>query len=383
MHSRNSTEVTALPLGKLQFYWRMTRTPDAPPNPVPAFVDFEFAFLEDVQLIIQTRNVQTAGYLETIYREHYNVGYLQEGHALASSYGGDFISCVEQAIATHQPGARRISEIGAGGCYVLKRLAVRGFEVAAIDPSPVAVQQGHALGIEVIPEFYPASAAIPASDVIIHYDVLEHVADPAGFLAHHRHDLQPDGLVVIAVPDCSPYIERGDLSMVLHEHLNYFDADSLRNVVEAGGFHVLDIHPGGYGGVLYCIARVAPKTRWHPKSGSDKFTTWAARVERLRGSVDAFIADATEQGHTLGCYVPLRAAPYLALRGMTSGFRFFDDDPGCIAGLRRLRGAGREHGRSDRQARLASADSQFRVWRSHSREGSRRCWIGNADRVSE
>ena len=65
-----------LPLGKLGFYWRMTEKPNTPPNPVPNFVDFTFSFIEEWGLIIQERNQITWSFLERIYRENYNVGYL-------------------------------------------------------------------------------------------------------------------------------------------------------------------------------------------------------------------------------------------------------------------------------------------------------------------
>lgn len=318
-----------LPLGKLAFYWRMSTEPNIPPNPVPDCVEFELSFLTEYQLLIQTRNAQTWEYLETVYRKDSNVGYLQEGHALAEGYGGDFLACIESAVAKHHPKARRISEVGAGGGYLLRTLKEKGYDVAAVDPSPLAIEKGKEFGIEVVPVFYPSPGALPKSDLILHYDVLEHVPDPVGFIRQHAGDLNPGGLIVFAVPDCSPYIAFGDVSMILHEHLNYFDEESLRHVVEAGGFDVCEIRKGGYGGVLYCIARV-PGTRqpWRAQRGTEKFEAFVSRFRRLRQQVNQFITEGLMPGNTLGCYVPLRAVPYLSLRGLTSGFRFFDDNPG-------------------------------------------------------
>jgi 2-polyprenyl-3-methyl-5-hydroxy-6-metoxy-1,4-benzoquinol methylase len=322
-----------LSLGQIAFYWRMTSKPNIPPNPVPDFVEFEFAFLKDYQLIIQSRNDKTWNYLERIYRENYNVGYLQEGHSLADKYGGDFIACIESALAKYSPKAMRITEIGAGGGYILKKLKEKGFEVAMIDPSPIAAAKGKEFDIEVISEFYPTQSCIPKSDVILHYDVLEHIPDPSNFISHHIVNLNPDGIVVFAVPDCSPYIAFGDISMILHEHLNYFDEESLRNVVEAGGLEVLEIIKGGYGGVLYCIARNSnTNTRlWSSKSSNNKFNDFISRVKLLRSQIEQFITEGLMSGNTLGCYVPLRAVPYLSRIGVTSGFRFFDDDPGIYS----------------------------------------------------
>lgn len=317
-----------LELGKLGFYWRMTEESGLPKNPVPDFVDFSFTFWEEYQLIIQTRNEQTWGYLETIYRENYNVGYLQEGHDLSLPYGNDFIEHIEFAIRNFNPTIKRVSEIGAGGCYILNRLKSLGIQVAAIDPSPISKVKGDELGIEIIPEFYPSSSKIPKSDMIIHYDVLEHVNDPAAFLKSHIDDLNENGLVLFAVPDCSSYIASGDISMILHEHLNYFDSISLKNVVEASGLEVLDIRKANYGGVLYCIAKKSEVYEWTPANGCKKFDDFVNSFVRLNAKVRDFIVEGTRDGNVLGCYIPLRAIPYLTEFTKYLNIRFFDDNSG-------------------------------------------------------
>lgn len=317
-------------LGKLQFYWRMTENPNTPFNPVPDFVDFCFEFNEDFQLIIQKKNDQTWQYLETIYKENYNVGYLQEGHDLAISYGGDFLEFIEQSINKMNPVTKRISEIGAGGCYILGKLKDKGYDVTAIDPSPIAIQAGSKFGIEVIEDFYPTSNKMPKTDMIIHYDVLEHVLDPSAFLRKHQNDLNPGGLIAFAVPDCTKYIESGDMSMILHEHLNYFDQESLGNVVESAGFEVLSIRPADFGGVLYCVARVAESFVWTAKKGTLKFKKFERNLVTLKNKVLDFIKVGLEETNTLGCYIPLRALPYLAISNIESkkNIRFFDDNAG-------------------------------------------------------
>jgi 2-polyprenyl-3-methyl-5-hydroxy-6-metoxy-1,4-benzoquinol methylase len=319
---------TKIDLGKLSFYWRMTDQPNVPKNPVPDFVDFSFEFIEKYQLIIQTRNPKTWEYLETIYKENYNVGYLQEGHDLAEGYGNDFLNFIHHSIKNFNTSARRVSEVGAGGCYILNKLKKEGYEVAAIDPSPIAIEKGKELGIEVIPDFYPSKNAIPKSDLIIHYDVLEHVTDPEDFLSKHAKDLKPGGLVLFAVPDCTSYINSGDISMILHEHLNYYDSESLRNVVEAAGFEALEITKANYGGVLYCVARVNSNKVWVPKKGYEKFNKFRENYSKLRERINNFIIEGTSNGNTLGCYIPLRALPYLSILGIKNKVRFFDDNSG-------------------------------------------------------
>ncbi|MEI8109575.1 MAG: class I SAM-dependent methyltransferase [Chitinophagia bacterium] len=318
----------SLHIGKLSFYWRMTDKPNFPKNPVPDFVDFSFDFMEQYQLLIQTRNEQTWEYLETIYRENYNVGYLQEGHDLAERYGNDFLEFINESINKYNPNTKRIYEIGAGGCYILNKLKKSGFDVAAIDPSPIAIKKGEELGIEVIPEFFPSKEKIPTSDLIIHYDVLEHVSDPVDFLRKHKLSLNKGGMILVAVPDCTSYIESGDISMILHEHLNYFDKESLTNVFEAAGFKVFNVAKANYGGVLYCVAGINDSDNWVPQGGTDKYSAFKASYEKLNRRVADFIKEASIEGNSLGCYIPLRELPYLSIHSITSKVRFFDDNKG-------------------------------------------------------
>ena len=316
-------------LNKLPFYWRMTNKPNYPTNPVPDFVDFSFDFNEEYQLVTQKRNSKTWTYLETIYKENYNVGYLQEGHDLAISYGGDFLNFIKKSINTFNPSIKRVSEVGAGGCYILSKLKEKGYYVSAIDPSPIAIQAGLEMGIDIIEDFYPTTVQMPKTDLIIHYDVLEHVLDPSNFIKEHAKDLNQDGLIAFAVPDCSKYIQAGDVSMILHEHINYFDQESLRNVVESAGFEVLNIGPANFGGVLYCVAKVS-KIKFISKRGFIKFEKFNQNLQILKSKVVNIINKCVDENNTLGCYIPLRAMPYLCIAGKENykNIRFFDDNAG-------------------------------------------------------
>ena len=130
------------------------------------------------------------------------------------------------------------------------------------------------------------------------------------------------------MPDATDSIALGDNSMVIHEHLNYYDHDSLRRTVEAAGFRVLTLEKGGYGGVLYCAAVVDPAQHVPARAGTQKFDHFRESVERAGRRFTAFLETADRAGDAPGFYVPLRAIAYLSTLGRTDGIRFFDDDPG-------------------------------------------------------
>lgn len=320
----------SLHLGEVQFYWRMSTSPPEAGNVVPAFLPFSFSFDPALQLVIQQRNQIVLNWLDRVYQEDANVGYLQEGHALSASYGDEFVRFIEEVIASRSPRPRKVVDIGCGGVYLLKRLKEKNYEVMGIDPSPVTVQQAALLGIPVIPEFYPVQNASVQADLIYHHDVLEHVADPVSFLMAHKNDLNPGGCVIIAVPDCTENIQYGDISMLLHEHLNYFDVESLGHTVRSAGYRIISLERGRYGGVLYCaIEPVKNMGTIAMEPDFSKFEAFRTKATNVIGRFRDMVVPIVRNGdRQLGIYVPLRAIPYLSVMKIHSGVRFFDDDPG-------------------------------------------------------
>lgn len=316
-----------LPLGRLAFYWRMTSS-EAPPNPVPDFLPFSFGYDSVNRLITQQPDPQVLETLRTTYRLESNIGYMQEGHALADRYGLDFLAFFEKAVAGRA--ARRVMDVGCGGCYALNALKGKGYEVFGLDPGPLTVRWGEKLGIPIATGFYPFEHGFGKMDVVFSSGVLEHVPDPVGFLFAQQRDLAPGGCIVVSTPDNEPSIRLGDPSMLLHEHLSYFDRESLARVLESAGYDVAEVALAGYGQTVYALAT--------PRAGSAaaqalpddgkwaRFSRLTARsLERFKAYVRPLLDDSRAE---LGFYVPLRALPYLSVLGAFTGFRFFDDDPG-------------------------------------------------------
>jgi 2-polyprenyl-3-methyl-5-hydroxy-6-metoxy-1,4-benzoquinol methylase len=320
--------VETFKLGEIPFYWRVKKTADQLPTDVPARLPFAFSFMDDLQLVIQERNPTVLRWLERVYKEDANVGYLQEGHALAESYGGEFIDFFRRASALLSKPPTSAADIGCGGVYLLQRLRELGLAVKGIDPSPVTAAAGRKAGIEIVPDFYPSASLVECFDVLFHYDVLEHVEDPVAFLRAHHANLSPHGALIFAVPDCSHHIELGDVSMLLHEHLNYFDSESLAIVVRTAGFEPILLEPARHGGVLLCCAI--------PQKEGDVQEKFVKRVSKFQifctkaqAALQRFTKLASQSGQNeLGLYVPLRAFPYLGHLPPGAQVRFFDDDPG-------------------------------------------------------
>lgn len=140
------------------------------------------------------------------------------------------------------PGAR-VLEVGCSSGFMLWPLAAEGFECTGIEPSGVFSEFVRHRGLSVYPSFEALTEAEPDRlfDVIQHFFVLEHIADPLAFLRAQAARLRPGGKVVVEIPNAAdplyrvydiPAFERFYWSLA---HPWYFSEASLRFLLKALG----------------------------------------------------------------------------------------------------------------------------------------------------
>ena len=183
-------------------------------------------------------------------------------------------------------------------------------------------------GVKIIHDFFPSQKVQARFDLITFFAVLEHIEKPAEFLCSLRPFLNDEAHVALAVPNCQPAIETGDVSMLLHEHWSYFTADTLRNLVEDAGYEVVQLKPSGFGGSLYCLCRARPGHNQRPLGRdpmADSGNVFEAKVGEMTRRLVRYFA-ASEPG-SVGVFVPQRIINAAALAKITfPGCRFFDDN---------------------------------------------------------
>lgn len=145
------------------------------------------------------------------------------------------------------PQRRRLLDVGAGPGYFLKTAEARGWRALGVEPSRQAAAHARSLGLEVVEGFFDAETAggLGHFDAVHLNNVLEHVANPISILAMADVLLERGGVLCVGVPnDFSP------LQIAAHaagsrewwlappHHLNYFDFDSLAQLVGRFGFRV-------------------------------------------------------------------------------------------------------------------------------------------------
>jgi 2-polyprenyl-3-methyl-5-hydroxy-6-metoxy-1,4-benzoquinol methylase len=306
---------------KLPFYWRLTTSPVAHPD-VPEGLDFSFT--NDKGLISLVRTPELLENLAKVYELDYNIGYIQEEYEIAQPFVEDFRNFLFKYSNT-LPSKSEILEIGCGGAILLKELKELGFETYAADPSPTAIRAAEKYGFSLIPKFFTAELFSETFDLIFHSDVLEHAFDPREFIDEQRKVLKPNGLIIISVPNAEENIEYGDISMAMHQHLQYFTPESLSKLMRESGFEILEIRAADYGGSLYCAARVIDKGNMELGSSDSNVNDG---LPNFKESIDKFRSAIACARGEIGFYVPLRAMPYLCAISedmKNSKYRFFDD----------------------------------------------------------
>lgn len=324
-------------LGEFAFYWQVA---DSGFGALPIHLPFRFGVQESLPYLVRRQFDQSdLDVLRAMYCLDSNVGYLQESNALGMAYARDLLRKI--SILRHSSDSAfsksptpRVLEIGCGGAVVLRSLADDHISCVGIDPSPIAIQAVKDTEIELISDFFPNQLNGQEFDFIFNADVLEHVEDPLDFLRICSDHLVDDGLLLVSVPDCTTSIRIGDVSMALHQHLSYFDVESLKRVFQEAGFADVSVEQAEYGGSLYAVGK--KRRSRHDKevrigNYEQILNQFFQRASSSVSVVETLVKDLLHSKKSVGIYVPLRALPYLGrddeLRELVSSIRMFDDTP--------------------------------------------------------
>lgn len=131
---------------------------------------------------------------------------------------------------------RRVLEIGSANCDNVIAFMQSGAEVVACDPNPATRAMGLRHGFATIDDYYRPGMVAAEFDLIVLSEILEHVADPGGFLSGLAAALAPGGSLFIKSPNAETQLRAGDPGMMAHMHWHYFTPASMQCVLERAGF---------------------------------------------------------------------------------------------------------------------------------------------------
>jgi len=149
------------------------------------------------------------------------------------------------AVPAMQPG--RMLEIGCASGSYLHEMALNGWDVEGIEYSSEPAQSARALGYKVdIGALESIEKPSNGYDLIVGWMVFEHLHQPVQSLRKLANWARPEARLVLSMPNAGSFESKlfGSrwYALQLPNHLFHYNPDSIRRMLNAGGWEVECIH---------------------------------------------------------------------------------------------------------------------------------------------
>ncbi|MDP3920129.1 MAG: class I SAM-dependent methyltransferase [Candidatus Omnitrophota bacterium] len=140
-------------------------------------------------------------------------------------------------------------EVGAGSGIFGRELAKRNRfkKVVLIEPGPMNLESSGV--IEVINSSIEEVNVDLKADMAVNFELIEHLFSPDDFLSNISRSLNPGGLFLFTTPNMEGLelltLYEKSPGLVAPNHLNNFNRDSIRTLVERNGFEVVSVSTPG------------------------------------------------------------------------------------------------------------------------------------------
>jgi 2-polyprenyl-3-methyl-5-hydroxy-6-metoxy-1,4-benzoquinol methylase len=178
--------------------------------------------------------------IEALYRDVEDPEYFASESERRESFRAALLR-IEDLGLVRPPG--RLLEIGSSVGLFLEEAKKRGWDVQGIEPSRWGAESARARGLSVfngtLSEFVPEGGLF---DLVVSWDVWEHLEDPLAALKCAYELLRPGGLLVFTTVNLGGLgrkLFRGRWPWFMRMHLHYFTRESLTRMVRSSGFEVL------------------------------------------------------------------------------------------------------------------------------------------------
>ncbi|NIA01840.1 MAG: methyltransferase domain-containing protein [Nitrospirae bacterium] len=182
--------------------------------------------------------------LEDLYMDVIDEDYLNNLHAKKKTFAHCF-----KRIQRFLPPPGKLVEVGSYCGLFLKEAQSHGWIVNGIEPSHWAAEYARStFGLNIIKGTLEKIVSTPMeeNDVVVCWDVLEHVRNPKEFLSLMSKLLKPGGILALSTIDIDAWFPRllgKQWPWILEMHLNYFGSGSLNQMFDEAGFDLVCVEP--------------------------------------------------------------------------------------------------------------------------------------------
>ena len=149
---------------------------------------------------------------------------------------------------------KRALDVGCGAGLLAEPLARLGAAVTAVDAAPelIEVAKAHAAGqgLDIAYRAVGVEQLDGAFDLVTALEVIEHVADPQGFIDSLVARLAPGGLLILSTPNRTRWSKLltitlaegvGRIPRGTHDFEKFIDPDAMRGMLAKAGMEVIDV----------------------------------------------------------------------------------------------------------------------------------------------
>jgi hypothetical protein len=187
-------------------------------------------------------------------------------------------------------------------------------KVVGLEPNAIAAGVARKKGHKVYTSYLDkkSAAEIVAEcgrfDALYLRHVVEHVSNLDQFFAAVRTLLNPEGLLVLELPDVEEGFSLGSPAILWEEHVNYFTQALAEYMLGRFGFRVLDRRKYVFGGGSFAFvaqmeAAPAPSaTRPDPAPTVELLQGFVARMQRQKEELSSLLSQARSAGYQVVMY---------------------------------------------------------------------------------
>ena len=209
-----------------------------------------------------------------------------------------------------------VLDIGCNDGTQLNSFKDLGFNTYGIDPAENLHDRSSA-NHTVVCDFFGPSAVDKLStvdyNVIVAQNVCAHNPDPAGFLQSCHQLMTPETLLFVQTSQADMVLN-DEFDTIYHEHVNFFNANSMKQLANRVGLHLVDvqkspIHGNSYIFILslnnhrpYHVQNIIDLEHAHGLLSVDTYNKWNTTVINNVKSLVTTLDEFRQQGYTLVGY---------------------------------------------------------------------------------
>lgn len=215
------------------------------------------------------------------------VEFYSSGDYRANYPSGTDEACLEvlKKTGTSLFAGKAVIDVGAGDGAFLDMVAGSCKETAAVEPSDAQRKSLKHPSFASLADFQRSGKL---ADVATSFNVVEHVADPVGFLREILASLRPGGELLLVTPNSNDLLLQllpADFARYFYRtaHLFYFCAPSITLALSKAGFRDIDVafhHRYGLDNLLHWLRAREPGKAELPLDTSPLREAYATEVER-------------------------------------------------------------------------------------------------------